>query len=408
MGGEILLARQPILDRDLEVVAYDLQYRAPDREPGAGPEAGPDPDAAARRVISEVFSQAGLDRLVGVRPAVIQVGPALLRDELRLALPPGRVLLELTETPVVDTALVEAVAGLARRGHRFALGDFYYTDPWEPVLRMADAVMLDVEHLNRFQIERQVAALEDYPVLRVATGVATPERHRLCRDLGFDAFQGAFLCAPEPVPGRAVPTAKLAVLRLMADLADPEIDADRLEARIGADAALSYRLLRFINAPFFPLVRKVESIHQAVVLLGLEGVRQWATLISLAGLSDKPHALLVTAMVRARMAEALARAVDAPHPGLHFTTGLFSVLGAMVDRPLEEVIAALPLRDEIPDALLHGAGPAGPTLACVLAYEKADFGRVASSEAGPAAARDAYVEAVAWADATAAALGHGG
>ncbi|MEJ2687809.1 MAG: HDOD domain-containing protein, partial [Gammaproteobacteria bacterium] len=160
---------------------------------------------------------------------------------------------------------------------------------------------------------------------------------------------------------------------------------------------LSFRLLRYINSAFFALPRKVESIRQAVVYLGTNAIKTWVALLALSGIDDKPHELMTVAMVRAKMCELLAQAVSAPHPDAFFTVGLFSALDAILDMPMDQVVASLPLSDEITAALLRREGLPGAALDCTLAYERADWDEVAFGTINTGHITEIYVDALAWA-----------
>jgi c-di-GMP phosphodiesterase len=257
-------------------------------------------------------------------------------------------------------------------------------------------------------VRGQVAALEGYKGKLLAEKVETQERFDLCKKLGFDFFQGYFFCSPRVIKGSRLPANRLPIIRLLAALNNAEATMEELEGLISQDVALSYRLLKYINSAFFGLSRDIESIRHALVLLGVRSVRRWATLISMAAATDKPHELMVTAMVRAKMCELLAKALRAEATDPYFTVGLFSVLDALMDAPMEKTLAALPLSAEVEAALLKRAGPLGKVLDAAVAYERADWERLAALDLPPAAIRRAYLDAIAWVDEVEAALRAGG
>jgi EAL and modified HD-GYP domain-containing signal transduction protein len=163
---------------------------------------------------------------------------------------------------------------------------------------------------------------------------------------------------------------------------------------ISRDVGLSYRLLRYINSAFFGLRREVRSLGQALALLGVENLRHWAALSVFAGIDDKPAELTVTALLRARFCEmAGARCGEAGRSEL-FTLGLFSVIDALMDTPLDEVLAKIPFPEDMRDALITHRGEKGRLLDCITALEIGDFERARAivPDAG-----DLYLECVQWA-----------
>jgi len=403
MGNTVYIGRQPMFNDKLDVVAYDLLYR--DSEENRAEVV--DNAAATSRVIVDALMEFGLERIVGDHEAVVKAAAGFLADERLLALPPDRVMFELLETPHPDERLLSNVRALTERGYRIALGDFFYTPEWAPLLDLVHLVKLDVSHMNRFQVDHQLEALRRHCVLVLACKVDSLELLERSREQGFDYFMGHFLAQPSVAKANRMPTARMAVLRLLAELNNPDTDAAFLERLIAGDVSLGYRLLRYINSPAFGVLRKVGSIRQAIILLGLQNVRRWATLISLVELNDKPHELMVTAMVRARMCEALAHAKGLERAEAYFTSGLFSVVDALTDTPMDQVIRGLPLADEIRDALTGRGGPCGEVLAGVIAYERGEWSQVDALGLAIDTVRGAYLDALAWAEETTQSL-HGG
>ena len=157
---------------------------------------------------------------------------------------------------------------------------------------------------------------------------------------------------------------------MAASLNDPDVQLEQIEQLIAHDVALSFRLLRYVNSAFFGLRGDVRSIGQALALLGLENVKRWSTLSVLASIDDKPTELTVTALIRARFCELAGEAArDRRARRELFTLGLFSVLDAMMDAPMIDVVASLPLAAEMRDALVSRKGKRGLLLECVAALE---------------------------------------
>jgi len=218
-----------------------------------------------------------------------------------------------------------------------------------------------------------VATLKKFPLQLIAEKVETREQLRLCQDLGFDYFQGYFFCRPQLVASRRLPVNRLSAIRLITKLNNPDIKIKELEEALSQDVSLSYKLLRYVNSAVCGLNHEVESIRHAVVLVGLERMRIWASLILFSGLDDKPRDVIVTGAVRARMCEKLAESLKMERPDRFFLVGLFSVLDAIFDRPLEEIVKTLPLAPEAADGLLRHEGQLGSVLRCSMAFERKDW-----------------------------------
>lgn len=394
--GDFHLARQPIFDHRAEVVAYELLYRS---GPRAGEAGVVDASGATAQVLLSAFSDLGLSEVVGAKSAFINVPWQLLLTEPALPRPAERIVIELLEGAPATPEVVRALERAKAEGYRVALDDFVPHPGAERLLAVADIVKLEVLGVADGDLERQVRELEGHGVELLAEKVETHEQFVRSRELGFTAFQGFFLARPRTLSGRRVPTS-LGRIQLLAVLQDPATEPEDLARAISADVGLSYKLLRYVNSAFFSLPRTVSSVRDAVVLLGATGVRRWATLLVLAGVEDQPHELLVTALVRARTCELLSRASGAGDADAYYTTGLFSVVDALMDARLGEVLDALPLDGEVCRALLEHGGAKGAALGAIKAYERGDFDTIAPSlrsEIG-----SAYLQALRHADEVAA------
>src|SRR5262249_23344570 len=337
----------------------------------------------------------GLDALAGDRLALINVSDRFLLAGHAELVPHERVGLELLEDATPTPELAACMSRLRGAGYTIALDDFVYDPAWHPLLEVAHIVKLEVNDVPVEELRRRVAALAKFDVEVLAEKIEDHETFERCKALGFTYFQGYFLCRPRTMSADAVPSSQLSQLELTSALRDPEVSIDELERVIARDLGLSYRLLRYINSAHFSLPRRIESIRQAVVLLGLRQVKNLASVLALAALDDTPSELLVTALVRARMCERAAEELK-DGPDAAFTVGLFSLVDAILDRKLDHILDSLPLSADITEALLTGGGHHGRTLCAILAHERGRFEEAARIMPGVDLA-GAYVDAVAWA-----------
>jgi EAL and modified HD-GYP domain-containing signal transduction protein len=387
---KVFLARQPIVDRDQAIAGYELLYPMYEADPPLG-EVADEEALATARVAVNALSDIGLDRLVSESRAWINISPGFVRLGLTRNLPPERVVLQLPGPLFADGSMLELVAELRRSGYRLALSEFRYAPELDRLLEMVDMVKLDIVALGAREIARHSFQLARYGVKLVAEKVETIEDFKLAVAAGADLFQGYFFCHPQMITGRVVAPSRLALMRLAAALRDPEIELHDLERLIAGDVALSYRLLKYINSAYFGLRGQISSIQQAVALLGIERLRDWATLTVFEKLGDKPRELFVTALIRAHFCQQAGRAQDGS-PAERFTLGLFSVLDALNDTPMRTALEGLPITSSMRGALIEHTGP-GRLLACVTAIEQGDF------EQATAIVEDSsehYLESVAW------------
>jgi EAL and modified HD-GYP domain-containing signal transduction protein len=384
---DVFVARQPIFDPRLDVVGYELLFRGSNAIDRAiiG-----DADDATATVVINAFTELGIDKVVGGNRAWINVTRDFILQGLAQALPQDNVVLELLEDQAVDDQLLEKLTQLRSSGYLIALDDFSWSSEREPLLDHVDIVKVELLHREHSAVADDVAKLRTHDLRLLAEKVETQEDHERCVALGFDLFQGYFFCKPETLSARGMAPNRLALLQLVAALNDPNIEFSQLETLISRDVALSYRLLRYINSAFFGLRREVDSIGRAVALLGLENVKRWSTLTIFAGIEEKPRELVVTGLTRARFCElAGPREFDLGNPEGLFTLGLFSVIDALMDAPMEEVLETIPFPPDTKEALVNRAGPMGDLLEAALACERGEFPTPALAEA--------QLEAMSWA-----------
>jgi c-di-GMP phosphodiesterase len=395
--SEVFVARQPIFDRNLHVAGYELLFR------GGNATAAlvADSEGATASVVLNAFTEIGLERLVGAKPGWVNVSREFVLSGLARTMPPSVVGLEILEDELLDERFVHALIELKRQGYRLALDDFQYSVSAERVLGLVDVVKLDLIALGREGMACEVARLKPYGMTVLAEKVESHEEHAFCAELGCDLFQGFFFCRPELLHNRGIVANRASMLQIVAALQDPSVQLGQLERMIGRDVGLSFRLLRYINSAFFGLRFEISSIGQALALLGVENLRRWATLTVLASIDGKPPELTVTALVRGRFCERAGEQLPGPRPGELFTLGLFSVIDALMDAPIEEVVEMIPFPSDMRDALTERKGEKGALLECVTALEAGDFDRAQRLVRG---AGEYYVEALMWADEAAGAL----
>lgn len=401
---DVAIARQPIHDRWTRVVGYELLFR------GTSDRADFDEERATASVIAETFTGVGVGAVVGRRPAHVRVSRRFLLELHAFALPADRVVLEVAAADAEEPAVRAVLERLAEEEYRISLVcDPHAVVPPPPITRLADSVKLDVGSMSPDELIDCAGRYGDATSTLIASGVDTPELLRRCRALGFHCFQGFFFCTPDLVHAHAPPTTRLNELRSLTELYSQTISFEEFERIITRDVGLSYRLLVYLNSAFFNLPRHVASVREALMMLGMRAVRRWAALIALSGDEDKPGELTVTALLRGRMCELIGRHRPAANAGADafFTVGLFSVMDAILDAPLEQVLDALPLTEETRLALLERSGPMGEALAAVVAYERGDLAAVERILPG-LPATELYLAAVHWADAACGALDDGG
>lgn len=391
----ILFARQPIYDVNLNVTAYELLFRPPQ---GAHWEW--DGDVATSQLVVNAFAEIGFGRATDNKRAFINFTRTWL-----LAPPPfdpSQVTIEILESVEPDPEVVACVRQLSRQGFVIALDDFVFDEKWHELLQLTHIVKVDVLQHQGAKLEKLVRQLSGYKIQLLAEKVEDYNVFEHCRQLGFALFQGYFLCRPQNITGDALPSNKMVVMRLLAELQNPDVDIGSLEQLISHDISLSTKLLRICNSASYGARVKIESIRKAMVLIGLQALKQWASIIALSRMSDKPSELITLTLTRARMMELLAQNSTLPDREIFFTVGMFSFIDAFFDQTKTVILSSLPFSDAINAALLHYEGTAGRILRAVEAHEQGHWDDVNWSELmafGIEQQRfeQAYLDALKWA-----------
>jgi EAL and modified HD-GYP domain-containing signal transduction protein len=396
------VARQPVYDRDRNVVAYELLFRD-----GADATTASvvDAQAATGEAALTAMADIGLDMLVGGRRALVNVSRSFLLGEQVLALPPDRVGLEVLESVEPDAEVMARLRELAGRGYQILLDDFVLTRASRPLLDVARFVKLDVRDGADEALLRVRSHLEGADVRMIAEKIERPEGVATCRDLGYHYFQGFVFGVPQLMTGRRIRAGRLTVLNLMNALARKDATIAQLESIIVQDVGLSVTLLRYMNSAAVGLSRRVSSIREAIVYLGTDTIRSFAYLVSLTAHSQEPAELARIGMIRGRMMEMLATALGHDDPPAHFTVGLLSVADALLSVPMDVLLDELDeLDDSVKRALVAREGELGDRLRLVESYELGRLDQIDIAGVSPYLVRDAYLRAVEWADETAACL----
>ncbi|MBD3178130.1 MAG: HDOD domain-containing protein [Candidatus Latescibacteria bacterium] len=390
---EIFIARQPIFNRKLRVVGYEMLYRDCMEAQRARIS---DPDKIASQVILNIFTDIGIERLSEGKKAYINVNRRFLIDGVELPIPAKRVVLEVLEDVEPTPDIVKAVRSLSDRGFTIAVDDVVDPGDIEELLPLVGIVKFDLMKMDLSRLEEYSDYIKSRGIDILGEKIETIEIFERCRELGFDYFQGFFLSKPKVIRGNRISGSRGAILTALAEIHSPSIDFQKLEMIIQRDASLSYMLLRLVNSVYYGIRMEVKSIMGALTMLGIDEIRSWLSLLVISKIDDNPGELINIALVRARMCEFLVEKKDPKLAGSGFLAGLFTVLEVLLGTPIREITEELPLSDSVKKALIDREGTVGEVLKGVLAYENGDWEKVEELEMEPAQVSDSYLEALDW------------
>jgi len=369
---DVFVARQPIFDRKKDVAAYELLFRSGLEN---AYDTSLDGDRSTSNVITNSLLIIGLDNLTNGKKAFVNFTRNLLVQGVPSMLPKNALAVEILETVEPEPDVIQACRELKAAGYQLVLDDFVFQERYQPLVDLADIIKVDFMATDPAQRAELVRRCRGGATRFLAEKVETQDAFQEALDAGYELFQGYFFSKPLIVSGRDIPGSKISYLRVLHEVNKPEVEFERIEEIIKRDVSLTYKLLRFINSAYFRFSVKVESIKHALILLGVREIKKWVSVVALSSMGfDKPQELLNLSLVRARFCETVAvktglekRSADL------FLTGLFSLIDALVDRPMQTVLTDLPIADDVKQALLGRDNPLRDVFGLVLSYERAEW-----------------------------------
>ncbi len=361
----IQVGRQAIFNGQLDVFAYELLYRD-----ASGRNSMTNGDRASSLTLLNAFIEIGLDRIIGPNKAFINVTRHFFVDMPAIPFSPDRVVLEILEDTIVDDALIAGIARMRSEGFEVAIDDYAFQPELAPLLPLVDYIKVEVRPDGLAELERQMPALRATAATLLAEKVETAEQFERLSAMGFDCFQGFFFARPKLIRSHRLHEGAAMLMRLLARLNDPAVSIDEVVYLVSQDPGLSFKILRYINSAAVGMRKKVDSIQRAVILMGLQRIRAWASLFAMSGLKGRPMELLNMGILRANLCEQFSRLCGRGDPETAYTVGLLSILDALLAQPIEQLMQDLPLTDEIRQAIVSRAGRYGELLDMVIRIER--------------------------------------
>lgn len=377
---EVYVARQPILNKKLEVFAYELLYRDNQRENVYL--AGNDNHATSEVINS--FLQFGINDLSEGKPCFINFTETLLENTIPTFLQPELMVIEVLESVRPTDQIIETCQNLKKLGYRIALDDFECREEDEnfhKLIHLADIIKIDIQKTSRTEQLRIMNRLQDTSIVFLAEKVETREEYEQCVKDGYTYFQGYFFSKPVTLSTRDLPVLHHNLFILISELSKEEPDIDKITQYIESDVSLSYKLLRLLNSPAIGLVYEIKSIKQSIVLLGLIELRKWIYVISFRERYDKSDRL-TEEVIKLSLTRAKASELIALHLGNRkdssrlFLTGLFSLVDTIYKQPLIHILKNLPLEQVIKDTLLGKETSLTSVKNLVCAAEKGEWSKM--------------------------------
>lgn len=400
------LGRQPILDRNQNLVAFELLFRQEETEESVSIK---NDLSASANVIINAYCQLGIQNVLGKQRGFINANPELVMSDIINLLPSKHVVLEIKETAAVTAEFMQRCSELKQKGYQFALDNIVeMNSKVEQLLPVVSVVKVDVLALEQNALTKLVTELNRWPVLLLALKVENREQEKLCMQLGFQMFQGYYFAKPEVLSVKRADPGKLSLLKLLT-LVMGDSDIEELEQEFKHQPGLSYNLMRMVNSVASGLPQKINSIKHAILILGRKQLQRWIQLLLYTANQSNDsmsNALMQTAAARGKLMELIAT-VERPHDKNYqeraFMVGILSLLDVLLGIDMQQIIDKLDIPDDMSQALLIREGRLGQELKLVEVNEKGEIAAIQSMliELGflrLSELADIEVQAVAWAN----------
>jgi len=370
---EIFVARQPIFNTHKKIFGYELLFRngLENKFPDI------DGDTATSNVLSNTFFSFELKELLGNKTGLINFTKKLLLQKAPLLFPQKHVIIEVLETVEPMDAVLAALSEIKKKGFTIALDDFVYHKKFRPMMALCKIIKFD---LITTPLDTLVDIIQDirsnWNIPLLAEKVETYEEFQKAKEMGFMLFQGYFFSRPEILSKKGISSVQIARIRLINEVGQPELNLNRIETLIKNDVSISYRLLKFINSAYFKRPNPINTLKDAITFLGTNELRKFINIVVTSDLCEKkPNELIRQSIIRARMCEQIGTVINKTYlPEELFTLGLFSLLDAMLDHKMDEILKQIGLSEKMETALAGNEKGFNQILNMVKLFEQGDWG----------------------------------
>ncbi len=344
------IARQPILDLNKNVVAYELLFR--NGESNCFPNI--DPDQATSNILSNNHLTLGFENITNNLPAYINFHSNALINNFPSFLDPNEVVIEILEDVPATDALLAACKLLSEKGYILALDDHDFDPKWQRFFPYISLIKIDILQHSMLNISKFIRANDTSKMTLLAEKVETERQFEQVKLLGFTLFQGYFFARPEMVKQKKITSAKQNILELIGHASSENFDFDAMREIFSSDPGLTYKLLRFINNPCYGRSQEITSLKHALIYIGDIELKKFIALLALADLNqDKPTEIIRLSLIRAKFCEQISLLQkNQENPPKAFLTGILSFIDGILDHALETVLEMLPIHSDIKQALI--------------------------------------------------------
>ncbi len=391
------MAQQPIFDANNTLFGYELLFR------------GQNEDFADFFDGEKATSQVLINLCLGITelnvqlntPLFINMTGNLLLSDAFFPIDPSQVFVEILEEQEITNDLIQKVAAWHEVGYEFVLDDYQFSRDYDPLLPLVKMVKVDVLATHPTQYKNEIDALLARGIILVAEKVENLEMLALCKKMGFTLFQGYYLQKPSIIKGRKIDSAVQMAVELVSELQNPNISIDKVAKLVEKNPKLSYQLLRILNSPICGIPKKVESIKEAVIFIGLNQIKKWALLITLTSASSQPIEMFRVILTRAHCCQAMCRINGQVNEDTGFIAGIMSGIDAILAMEKQEALDQIAISSTLKGVILNYEGEIGKYLKVIQSLEKNNWDDISNlPQKTKIMLSRCYGEGVLWANST--------
>lgn len=368
---DVYVARQAIFNINKEVVAYELLFRNNKVNKFTSIENS----NPTLNVIRNSFSVIGFDKVTGGKRAFINFDGELIKLGLIEAFPNDCIAIEILETVNPDNKVIECCRRLKEKGYIIALDDFEYNKTFDELIKYADIIKVDFLLTKGKEREEIMYRVKNKNIKFLAEKVETEEDYKEAVKYGYSYFQGYFFCKPVIISGKDISGYKLTYINLINELDKSDVNIKNVENLIKNDVSLSYKLLKAVNSAHYSLKRKFTSISDAIMIIGIKELKKWIFIITLQNIGEgSVDELVKLSLLRASFGELLSQKIKLKISSFDvFLAGMFSLIDALMNMPIEKILSELPVSKDVKDALLEKDNTISELLELIIKYENGDW-----------------------------------
>ncbi|APM39824.1 EAL and HDOD domain-containing protein [Clostridium kluyveri] len=373
---DIFVARQPIFNRFNKIYGYELLFRDNIKKNKCIESDG---DTATIKVIKNSIFYIGMDKIVQNKMAFINFTENILTSGIFEIISPESVAIEILENVKPSDKVINTCKILKQKGFILALDDFPFDEEHKKFINLVDIIKVDFRITPDYERKKIINSIKSKKIKFLAEKVETGDEFNEAMQYGYTYFQGYYFSKPVIISGKKIPENKLLYIKLLKEINSKEISIENIENLIKNDISLSYDLLKIINSAQFCLKSQIKSIRHAIVYFGENKIKKWINLTCVKSIAnDKPEIFTVNTLVRAYFAESIFIKSGLVEKSFNaFLTGMFSLIDAILERPLNEILKELSMPSAVKSALLgEKDNYYSKVLKLIIAYENEKWDEV--------------------------------